>query len=77
MKIFLTISLLMSFCAFAKEVKADKKAEVKRGPASSIEIKRLIEIDERRGCCSHHGGVSHCSFGTLYCKDGWASGCGC
>ena len=47
-----------------------------RKPAS-IELKRLNEIDERSGCCSHHGGISHCSSGTLYCSDGWTSGCGC
>lgn len=56
--------------------KKEIKRPVTRTPAS-IETKRLFEIDERRGCCSHHGGVSHCSSGSLFCQDGWVSGCGC
>ena len=47
-----------------------------RTPAS-VGTKSLLQIDERRGCCSHHGGVSHCSGGALFCQDGWVSGCGC
>lgn len=48
-----------------------------RTPAS-VETKRLLEIDERQGCCSHHNGVSHCSFGRIICNDGSASpSCGC
>lgn len=30
-----------------------------------------------RGCCSYHGGIDYCSYGILFCKDGWRSGCGC
>ncbi len=30
-----------------------------------------------RGCCSWHGGIDYCGAGSLYCKDGWVSGCGC
>ena len=31
-----------------------------------------------RGCCSHHGGQSYCSFdGHWICADGWESGCKC
>lgn len=39
-----------------------------------------IDVDARRGCCSHHGGVSHCntSIGMYVCNDGTVSPtCGC
>lgn len=81
MKVFALILFVASFSVMgAKDIENNHtqgKLETSRSPASSIELKRLIEIDERRGCCSHHGGVSHCSYGTLYCQDGWTSGCGC
>lgn len=33
---------------------------------------------ERRGCCSHHGGVCGCSSGRAVCCDGSLSpSCGC
>lgn len=75
----IALSLSLNVLATVKEVQKvqTKSSAQSRNPASTTELKRLIEIDERRGCCSHHGGVSHCSSGTLYCNDGWASGCGC
>lgn len=39
-----------------------------------------VYVDARRGCCSHHGGVSHCntSIGMYVCNDGTVSPtCGC
>ena len=37
-----------------------------------------IKIDERRGCCSHHGGVCGCSHGSAVCCDGsYSPSCGC
>lgn len=31
-----------------------------------------------RGCCSWHGGISHCGYTDYYvCTDGWVSGCKC
>ena len=72
MKIF-PIFLLIFSCS------APRLVMPSRVPAStqSEQIEKLIEIDQRRGCCSHHGGVSFCSNGNLYCNDGWVSGCGC
>lgn len=34
-----------------------------------------INVDARSGCCSHHGGVSHCdtSIGKYRCNDGTVS----
>lgn len=43
----------------------------------------LAEVDvnkqlERRGCCSHHGGVCGCSSGRAQCCGGsLSSSCGC
>ncbi|MBP3820210.1 hypothetical protein J6G99_01030 [bacterium] len=35
-------------------------------------------IEERSGCCSHHGGVCGCSYGRAKCCDGSLSpSCGC
>lgn len=79
MKSFLLVMALVvsgSVVADVEGTKVQSKIETKREPASA-EFSRLIEIDERRGCCSHHGGVSSCSGGTLYCNDGTVSGCGC
>lgn len=70
---FLLVALVSVSCA-SKSIPPTGRLD--RVPAS-VETKRLLEIDERRGCCSHHGGVSHCSAGSLYCNDGWISGCGC
>ncbi len=39
-----------------------------------------ISVDARSGCCSHHGGVSHCdaSIGMYICNDASVSpSCGC
>lgn len=34
-----------------------------------------INVEAKRGCCSHHGGVSHCdtSIGMYICNDGSVS----
>ncbi len=38
----------------------------------------LSMIPERRGCCSHHGGVCGCEKGRALCCDGQLSPtCGC
>ena len=58
--------------------------EVKTTPPNMIEQKlcpgqpqTLLEV-ERRGCCSHHGGVCGCSDGRALCCDGSLSPtCGC
>lgn len=35
-------------------------------------------LGERRGCCSHHGGVCSCQGGRVICCDGRPSPtCGC
>ncbi|MCE7964734.1 hypothetical protein FBQ96_02430 [Nitrospirales bacterium NOB] len=35
-------------------------------------------VGERRGCCSHHGGVCGCEKGRALCCDGRLSpSCGC
>jgi hypothetical protein len=37
-----------------------------------------VEVDERRGCCSWHGGVCGCSYGTVTCCDGsYSPSCRC
>ena len=36
-----------------------------------------LKVSATRGCCSHHGGVSGCSMGTVICSDGWMSSCSC
>ena len=36
-----------------------------------------FDANARRGCCSNHGGVSHCNDGVLICNDGASSSCGC
>lgn len=57
---------------------AQKQSENNLRSPASVETKRLLEIDERQGCCSHHNGVSHCSYGRIICNDGSASpSCGC
>lgn len=38
----------------------------------------FIDDPEKRGCCSHHGGVCGCSEGRAQCCDGSLSpSCGC
>lgn len=81
MKTLILASLLiMVGCSSSQvagpNVAAKESVKANRAPAS-VDMKRLLEIDERQGCCSHHGGVSGCSGTTLYCNDGTASGCGC
>lgn len=37
-----------------------------------------LNNDQRRGCCSHHGGVCGCSHGRALCCDRTLSpSCGC
>lgn len=37
-----------------------------------------IKSQDRRGCCSHHGGVCGCSQGRAVCCDGsYSPSCGC
>lgn len=37
-------------------------------------IQSGIEIQEQRGCCSHHGGVAYCGkYGYFICNDGTQS----
>jgi hypothetical protein len=35
----------------------------------------VVTAEARRGCCSHHGGISHCDpeSGYYQCKDGTLS----
>lgn len=80
MRSILAIFMFITFGANGssdKQVLIQNGSKLTRSVASTENVKRLLEIDERRGCCSHHGGVSHCSNGVLYCNDGWVSGCGC
>lgn len=48
---------------------------------SSKDSLAVVDINkqlERRGCCSHHGGVCGCSSGRATCCDGSLSpSCGC
>lgn len=38
----------------------------------------MNDIKQRRGCCSHHGGVCGCSHGRAVCCDGsYSPSCGC
>ncbi len=38
----------------------------------------MSDIKQRRGCCSHHGGVCGCSSGRAVCCDGtFSPSCGC
>jgi len=40
--------------------------------------KHIVPSIERRGCCSHHGGVCGCEKGRALCCDGRLSPtCGC
>ena len=76
--LLLTLLLTLTWSPISMEGPIlSRSSQIDRSLASIENVKKLIEIDERRGCCSHHGGVSHCSNGTLYCNDGWISGCGC
>lgn len=43
-----------------------------RTPSNQNDTSRGLQ-----GCCSHYGGISYCSGGTLYCTDGWVSRCRC
>ncbi|WP_029909978.1 hypothetical protein [Pelobacter seleniigenes] len=37
-------------------------------------INPIYQVDEKRGCCSHHGGVAYCgSSGYWICNDGTRS----
>lgn len=39
-----------------------------------------ISVQARRGCCSHHGGISYCDTqqGRYVCRDGtYSPSCGC
>lgn len=70
MKTIAIACMILSWNVFAKEeVKPERVNEL-------VTVQELLEV-ERRGCCSHHGGVSHCSMGSLICSDGWVSSCGC
>lgn len=56
---------------------ASSRAESSQDP---IVVAQLITKDElqRRGCCSHHGGVCGCQEGRAICCDGTPSpSCGC
>ena len=38
----------------------------------------VIADEQRRGCCSHHGGVCGCENGRAVCCDGsYSPSCGC
>lgn len=38
----------------------------------------MNDIKQRRGCCSHNGGVCGCSHGRAVCCDGsYSPSCGC
>lgn len=44
----------------------------------SLMIAGLDPSEEKRGCCSHHGGVCGCQGGRALCCDGTLSpSCGC
>lgn len=46
--------------------------------ASAASAEQAPRIEEKRGCCSHHGGVCGCSEGRAKCCDGQLSpSCGC
>lgn len=46
--------------------------------SEKFKIAKIIEFDEKRGCCSWHGGVCGCSVGRAVCCDGTVSpSCGC
>ena len=45
---------------------------------TSLAVAHNLKVDNRRGCCSHHGGVCGCSGGRAVCCDGsYSPSCGC
>ena len=74
-KILIILSLCLSLFATSEKLDDSKKA-----PENCSEQKVLISQPNtvyQSGCCSHHGGVSGCSMGTVICSDGWMSSCSC
>lgn len=61
----------------AAAASADGGGQAGPAPASYQQQDQTIYRQDLRGCCSYHGGIDYCSYGALYCKDGWISGCGC
>jgi hypothetical protein len=88
MKPFLS-AVLLSLSAFAFAADAPQPADpppVAQGQCAAIDQSQLATLTEeaqralleRRGCCSHHGGVCGCGGTRAQCCDGSLSpSCGC
>jgi hypothetical protein len=76
MKNILLSIIFVSTALFAENIIESKASELKN---SQIICKnhKTLEV-QRRGCCSHHGGVSGCSSGRVTCNDGtYSPSCTC
>lgn len=86
MKVLLMFTMILLLCAGIVSAQTDgcSKTDLLKTYAVSYVVpdktlaKSTVRTDERRGCCSHHGGVCGCSDGRAMCCDGTLSPtCGC
>jgi hypothetical protein len=81
MKFLIIMMVILSFSIFAKSRSTASvpvyKQTIERQPASSQNLRKIITIDHRRGCCSQHGGAVSCVGANIECRDGFISMCGC
>jgi hypothetical protein len=67
------LSALIASASFAFTPKSDAKST-----ADQIKISIPSDSYGLQGCCSWHGGVSHCSYGSVVCNDGsYSPSCRC
>jgi hypothetical protein len=74
-KPLIILSLCLSLFASSDKIDDNKKVPEKCSDEKVL-ISQMNTVYQS-GCCSHHGGVSGCSSGTVVCSDGWLSSCSC
>ena len=77
---FLVLFAVLATSSFAGQLSQQTASD--RDPPrvdwKSLCTRNYQPIEERRGCCSHHGGVCGCQGGRALCCDGTLSpSCGC
>lgn len=81
--VFFTLFMAISVLCFAGQTSTDCRPwnnqdlteQTNRG---QLYTRNYQPTEQRRGCCSHHGGVCGCQGGRALCCDGTLSpSCGC
>lgn len=70
-------AIILGAAAAANSGGGGYPAPASYGPSPASYNQYRVPRQDLRGCCSYHGGINYCSYGRLYCNDGWVSGCGC